>query len=398
MKHIGMILDAPFPPDPRVENEAITLINHGYAVYLFCLSYDASPKQEAYKGIHIRRYASNRLVYKLSALAYTFPFYRWALQGKIQHFLQENAIDYLHIHDLRIAETAYKANQKRGLPNVLDLHDNTPEVMKLYPHLQKFPGKYLISPQKWKQKESVFLQKATKVVTVSPEFVKDIAEREQLATDKIVLVPNTVRQSFYTDYQRDTSIIERFSDRYVLLYLGDTHVRRGLSTAIRSLRKLRTSIPNILLVIVGKSTTDPILKQAVAEEGVTDQVSFEGWQNVALFPSYILSSSICISPLRKNKQHDLAYANKIFQYMSFAKPILVSNCNAQQSIVESKKTGLVHEEQNPEDFSQKVLELYQHPTKAAQLGANGKRYIEEEFCWEKVSTNLVSIYDSFGHD
>ena len=34
---IGMILDKTFPPDPRVENEAVTLINHGFEVFLFCL-------------------------------------------------------------------------------------------------------------------------------------------------------------------------------------------------------------------------------------------------------------------------------------------------------------------------------------------------------------------------
>ena len=36
---IGMILDDVFPPDPRVENEAITLINSGHEVFLFCLTY-----------------------------------------------------------------------------------------------------------------------------------------------------------------------------------------------------------------------------------------------------------------------------------------------------------------------------------------------------------------------
>lgn len=32
---IGMILDAPFPTDPRVSNEASALINAGHEVFLF---------------------------------------------------------------------------------------------------------------------------------------------------------------------------------------------------------------------------------------------------------------------------------------------------------------------------------------------------------------------------
>ena len=36
---IGMILDSVFPPDPRVENEAVSLIKADHEVFLFCLHY-----------------------------------------------------------------------------------------------------------------------------------------------------------------------------------------------------------------------------------------------------------------------------------------------------------------------------------------------------------------------
>jgi hypothetical protein len=73
---IGMILDDVFPPDPRVENEAITLVNSGHELFLFCLTYGEEKTQEIIKGIHIRRYKYTKLSYKLSALSYDFPFYR----------------------------------------------------------------------------------------------------------------------------------------------------------------------------------------------------------------------------------------------------------------------------------------------------------------------------------
>ena len=38
---VGMILDAPFPPDLRVEKEALTLVSQGHEVILFCLSFCA---------------------------------------------------------------------------------------------------------------------------------------------------------------------------------------------------------------------------------------------------------------------------------------------------------------------------------------------------------------------
>ncbi|WP_298948396.1 glycosyltransferase family 4 protein [uncultured Polaribacter sp.] len=391
---IGMILDASFPPDPRVENEAVSLVKNGHEVFLFCLKYNKKQEDEIINGILIKRYASNKLEYKLSALAYTIPIYSFLMKKKIKNFIKNHDIEALHIHDIKVAEAVFKANKNFNLPVVLDLHDNMPEVMKLYPHLQKFPGKYIISPKKWKIKEEEFIRKADKVISVSPEFLETLAIRLPKEKEKLILVPNTIRTSFFKDYIIEQSILEKYKNNFVLLYLGDTHLRRGLQTAIAALATLKISIPNIKLVIVGKNTTDTILKKQVRDIEIADYVDFEGWQSVSLFQSYILASSICISPLHRNLQHDVAYANKIFQYMSFAKPLLVSNATAQQKLIEKVNAGLVHTDRDITDFTNKVLELYKNEKLRVVLGKNGKRFVKDEFSWEQTSKKLLHLYDN----
>lgn len=391
---IGMILDAPFPPDPRVENEAVSLVKAGHQVFLFCLKYTNDKSLEIINGIQVKRYQSNKLEYKLSALVYTVPFYTFLMLKKINQFIKETKVDALHIHDIRIAETVFKANKKFNLPVVLDLHDNMPEVMKLYPHLQKFPGKYIISPKKWKEKEEEFILKSNKIITVSPEFIDTLKLRLPLAKNRFVLVPNTIRKSFFENYTVHESIIKKYINNFVILYLGDTHVRRGLQTAIASVANLKEEIPNLKLVIVGKNTTDTILKQQVKDLHLDDFVDFEGWQNVNLFQSYILASDICISPLHRNLQHDVAYANKIFQYMSLAKPLLVSDAIAQKRLIEKHNTGLVHKERDVHDFYKKVIELYKNENLRNTLGKNGANFIKNEFSWEQTSKKLIHLYDN----
>ena len=388
---IGMILDKTFPPDPRVENEAISLIDKGHEVFLFCLKYNKCD-DVVINGIKVKRYQSNKLEYKLSALVYTFPFYTSLLKRKILHFLTKFKIEAVHIHDIRIADAVFKANKALKLPTVLDLHDNMPEIIKLYPHLQKFPGKQLISPKKWKLKEEEFIKKATKICTVSQEFIEEVVERTKISRDKIVLVPNTIHKSFYKEAVVDNLIIEKYKNKFVILYLGDTGLRRGLHTAIESIPKLMQTIKNIKLVIVGSNTSDPILKKQVEDLGIQNFVDFEGWQDVKLFPSYIKASSVCISPLYRNIQHDVAYANKLFQYMSFSKPVLVSNAIAQKNLIEKTNSGLVHLEKDSDDFAAKVLQLYANKELSIKYGENGKRFVEEEFCWEKTSEKLIDLY------
>ncbi len=387
-----MILDAVFPPDPRVENEAVSLVKAGHEVFLFCLHYGQQKQSEVINGIEVKRYLSNTLEYKVSALAYTIPLYTFLMKRKIRQFIKENEVEVLHIHDIRIAGAVFGVNKKYKLPTVLDLHENRPEIMRFYPHLLRFPGKYVISSKKWKNKEEEFIRKATTVIVVTSEAKDEIKKRLPIDTDKIVEVPNTVRQSFYKNPRVYPEILKQYSNSFVVLYIGDTGLRRGLKTAIKSVHLIKNKIENIKLVIVGKNTTDIILKNLVKNLQVEAHVDFLGWKDQSLFQSYILSSAICISPLHRNVHHDTTYANKIFQYMSLGRPVLGSNASAQEKIIKKANAGLIHQDRDVQDFSNKVLELYNNKDLREEFGKNGSEFIENEFSWENTSKKLLHVY------
>ena len=89
-----MILDAPYPTDPRVTNEAKALISSGHEVYLFCLSFkNKFITNEIIEGINVIRFHCDWFTYKLSALAYTFPFYKWIMSKKIKEFINNYKIE-----------------------------------------------------------------------------------------------------------------------------------------------------------------------------------------------------------------------------------------------------------------------------------------------------------------
>ena len=392
-----MILDKTFPPDPRVENEALALIGSGHQVFLFCLTYEKEVNDQV-KGIEVKRYPSNNLEYKLSALSYTFPFYRKMMSGKIAHFLVANDIEIVHVHDMVIAEAVIEANKVLKCPMVLDLHENRPEIMKTYPHLKKFPGNLLISTKAWKRKEGALVLRADRTIVVTKEAKTELLDRLGIADHKVVVVPNTVKSSFYNDFSLDQTILEKYKDKFVILYLGDTGLRRGLLSMIEALgimAKEDSIKSQIKLVIVGKNSSDKVLQRRVEELDLQALVDFEGWQDIALFPSYLKIADIGVSPLHRNLHHDTTYANKLFQYMSFAIPVLVSDALAQKNLVEEVKSGLVHKEKDATEIAEKILILYKDPDLLKKLGMNGKQFIEEKYCWEKVSGNLKDLYLEF---
>lgn len=389
---IGMILDKSFPPDPRVENEAHILMQAGHELFLFCLDFKGRTSKDVHNGIQVRRYGSSSFEYRLSALAYTVPIYSLMLKGRIERFLKENDIDVMHVHDMVVAQAALWANSSLQLPALLDLHENRPEIMSQYDHLHRFPGKYLVSLKKWKRKEEAMVRDFDKTIVVTDQARRELCERCDVPLSRLVVMPNTVRPEFFSEATIDSEITDKYKDSFTLLYLGDTGIRRGLLTAIQAVPILKDRISNIKLVIVGANRTDSILKEKVVNLSVEDFVSFEGWKNENLFPSYLSAADVCISPLYRNPHHDTTLANKLFQYMGFSKAILASDVLAQEDILQRSGAGLTHKAEDPQDFAEKCLQLHENEDLRKEMGNKGKRFLEDEFNLTRVGSPLVKCY------
>lgn len=391
---IGMILDNTFPPDPRVENEAFTLIKNGHDVYLYCLDYSHSlAEYEIINGIYVYRQRLPKYLYSLSALAYTIPYYHFYLKKSLSKFVAKNEVQVLHVHDIQVARSVFNVNKKFNLPIVLDLHENRPEIMKYYAHVKSLLGKLLIYPSIWKKNEYKYIKQAQKVIVVTEEAKEYYLQKIPVNENNFYVVPNTVRKEFYSNYSLNKEIIDQYAKHFTVLYIGDTGLRRGIETMIKSLEYLIHEIPNIKIVIVGKSKTDPLLKSLIVELGYENYVDLTGWKNFELFPSYIIASDIGVCPIHKNIHHETTYANKIFQYLAFGKPIIVSDCKAQAKIVQRYDCGLVFKDQDAKNFADKILTLYRNKNLVQKFSNNGKRAINEELNWEKTSIELNKLYD-----
>ena len=388
---VGMILDAPFPPDLRVEKEALTLVGQGHEVILFCLSYDRDFYEEVYKGITIAHYRSNKLEYKLSALAYTVPAYHMMMKRKLSDFISRYQPQVIHVHDMVIAGAALPLAKKLGIATVLDLHENRPEIMKEYLHLQKFPGRYLIDLQIWSQRQNALAQQADRVIVVTDQARKVLAHDSGKSPENICVIPNTPSLDFLT-HPLDNAVLSRMAGTFNLLYVGDTSERRGTADMLEVVGRVRKEIPTIRLWIIGKSSFDSRLRELVAELQISDQVRFEGWQPEKLFPTYITGSHVCLSPLKRNLHHDTTFANKVFQYMSLGRPVLVSDCPAQAELIESEKAGLVHKAGDINDFAGKVLTLFRDSELREKAGLNAAAAVRERWSWEKTSVPLIDLY------
>ena len=390
---IGMILDSTYPDDARVTNECTELLKNKHEIHLFCLCFKKPfVKNEVINQINVHRYHCSKLTYKLSALANDIGLYGIILKNKIRDFVENSDVEVLHVHDIQIAKAAISVSKRFGIKYNIDLHENRPEIMKYYKHVNSFLGKIFISPLRWKKAEESFVEKANKIVVVTENAKEELLSRVKIDKEKIVVYPNTVRDDFYKNKKIDKVLEKQYSKNFVITYVGNTSERRGLLTVIESLKTLRKTIPNIKLLIVGKSSFDEVLKNETRKHGVKDLVDFIGWVKENEIPNYLSISKLGLSPLHRNIHHDTTYANKIFQYISFGCPVVSSDVIAQSELVKKHNIGVVFEDRNVMDLTKKIIQLYNEKDLFEKFRANCIESIKK-LNNSVISNQLISIYE-----
>ena len=390
---IGMILDSTYPDDARVTNECTELLKNKHEIHLFCLCFKKPfVKNEVINQINVHRYHCSKLTYKLSALANDIGLYGFILKNKIRDFVENSDVEVLHVHDIQIAKAAISVSKRFGIKYNIDLHENRPEIMKYYKHVNSFLGKIFISPLRWKKAEESFVEKANKIVVVTENAKEELLSRVKIDEEKIVVYPNTVRDDFYKNKKIDKVLEKQYSKNFVITYVGNTSERRGLLTVIESLKTLRKTIPNIKLLIIGKSSFDNVLKNEIKKHDVEELVDFIGWVKENEIPNYLSISKLGLSPLHRNIHHDTTYANKIFQYISFGCPVVSSDVIAQSELVKKHNIGVVFEDRNVMDLTKKIIQLYNEKDLFEKFRANCIESIKK-LNNSVISNQLISIYE-----
>ena len=138
---IGMLLEAPFPPDLRVENEMQTLVAAGHEIVLFCLKHDKDQPDEQFddKIFLCRKYLSRKVFNKIRTTVLRFPFYARLWTRFVSEY---NSLDAIHVHDLPLARVGQKLARKSGIPFILDLHENYPAAIQTWGHNRRSLGRY----------------------------------------------------------------------------------------------------------------------------------------------------------------------------------------------------------------------------------------------------------------
>jgi glycosyltransferase involved in cell wall biosynthesis len=389
-----MILDHEFPPDIRVENEALTLVENGYFVSILCFTHNKELEgKDSYHGANIIRIYKNKTwVKKGRALINTpFDYYTPFWNKQIRKFIESESIDILHVHDLYMLGAAFKSNKSIGLKIISDLHENYVDGLSNYQFATTFPGSLLISQKKWYKTEKKWCKNADSVITVIEEAVDRYAELG-VSREKIHVVANYVNIKKFLEPPDNKKILDQFKHRFSATYIGGFDLHRGLESVIKAVPRIVEEVPEFLLVLVGRGKNLSALKMLARQLNVASYISFEGFQPENKLPSYIKASSICLIPHLKTTHTDNTIPHKLFHYMLLEKPVVSTDCNPILRIVEETDSGKIYASNNSSELSNAIISLYKTKDGLPEMGQRGKKAVLKKYNWETAGDSLVQLY------
>jgi glycosyltransferase involved in cell wall biosynthesis len=109
-------------------------------------------------------------------------------------------------------------------------------------------------------------------------------------------------------------------------------------------------------------------------------------------PEVMRSATVLVIPRRRNAYNDLAMPVKQFDYMSFGRSLVVTDCQDTAALIKELQSGVVVED-TPEALAQGIIELLQNPDLAIRLGQNGYQAIQAAHSWPHRAARLLQIIE-----
>lgn len=382
-----MILGGEFPPDIRVENESLALKEAGFEIFIASQTRSAKPGSEIYKGINIIRKKITDFHYKSSVGCLKFPFYFNFWRSFLDNLFSDHKFDAIHIHDLPLASVGIGFGEKMDIPVILDLHENWPAMLETASHTNTALGRMLSSSKQWRKYEIEMTVRSTEIITVVEEMKKRITA---LGNDpgKITVVSNTANLS-QLDLDKEIKPDPEFT---TLVYAGGITYHRGLHIVIKGMEALRREIPNIRMWIIGKGAYQKNLIKLVHQLDLGEHVYFLGHMTFTDMFEHVRQANACLIPHLKSEQNDNSSPNKIFQYMFAYKPVISSNCNSLQRILEETNAGISYKDDDPEDFARNAVKILKDHELMEDMGNNGHKAVMNKFNWDITKLNLINLY------
>jgi glycosyltransferase involved in cell wall biosynthesis len=178
-----------------------------------------------------------------------------------------------------------------------------------------------------------------------------------------------------------------------ILFVGRFVERKGVEYLIRAMPEI-TSRVDSELVLVGTGDLEQELKDLARDLGVEQRVKFVGIvSNDDLERRYREADVFVLPSIVDSKGDTEGLGVVLIEALAHDTPVVASRVGGIVDIVKHGETGMLVPEKDPSALAAAVIEVLESDDLARRLAEDGKRFVKEEFDWDKLAGRLYEIYE-----
>ncbi len=194
---------------------------------------------------------------------------------------------------------------------------------------------------------------------------------------EIPIIPNGVDGNQYRNESRDWAPARLFS-------VGRIVHQKGLDLGLRALAQLKDL--DWHWNIAGDGPQLDVLKSLTNELGLSDRVTFLGWQSRAELTQWYHRSNLFLFPSR----HE-GMPNAVLEAMSSGLPVVATRIAGSEELVVNGETGLLVTTENVTELRDALRIILTDSTLREKMGTASRLHVEQNYTWQKVAEQYQAI-------
>ncbi|MGK2741206.1 glycosyltransferase [Tepidicaulis sp. LMO-SS28] len=175
-----------------------------------------------------------------------------------------------------------------------------------------------------------------------------------------------------------------------VVYGGVISEQRGIYSMLEA--TLSKKWPEGQYLELAGSVSDVLLSQLRKHRGWCN-VKYHGALSQKEYFSLLASSRVGLCVFLPGPNHDESRPNKIFEYMAFGLPVVVSDFPLWKTIIRDSKAGICIAPTDPTSIASAVSQLIDDPYLCENMGNAGRAMVQRNYDWRSQEAKLLELYE-----
>lgn len=181
----------------------------------------------------------------------------------------------------------------------------------------------------------------------------------------------------------------------LLVFLGRVVEEKGVEEFLRASASLHDELSNLTALIIGDGQDRAGMEQLADALGISDRLTFTGWVDSALVPSYLAAADIFIGPSRRAHNGWVEAQGLTFlEAMVAGTPVIATRLGGVVDSVIHEQTGLLVDERAPEQIAAAVRRMQSDPRLVSDLTVRARAHATRHFSRQASAHAFSDLFES----